>query len=52
MTQIESAAQAKKAAADYYEANGTLKGFKGRINYSADDFLNERKIGGATVVWD
>lgn len=39
--QIEEAADAKKAAAEYYEQNGTLQGFKGKVFNSADDFLSE-----------
>lgn len=37
--QIESAAKAKASAARYYESNGTLKGFKGKIPTSIDDIL-------------
>lgn len=37
--QIQTAAQAKQEAAQYFEENGTLKGFKGKV-YSATDFMN------------
>jgi hypothetical protein len=40
ITQIAEAAQAKKAAVDYWESNGTLKGFKGKIYTTPDQFLN------------
>jgi len=36
--QIKLAGQAKEAAARYYEQNGTMKGFTGKIYQSADDF--------------
>lgn len=35
--QIESAAKAKQRASDYFEKNGTLKGFKGKL-WTASDF--------------
>lgn len=35
---MEQALEAKKAAAQYYEQNGTLKGFKGKLNYTIQDF--------------
>lgn len=38
MGQIKKAHEAKQAAARYYEENGTLKGFKGKIFNSVDDF--------------
>lgn len=38
MRQMNQAVQAKQAAAQYYEANGTLQGFKGRLDYSMKDF--------------
>lgn len=38
--QIETAAQAKQEAADYFEKNGTLTGFRGKV-YSAADFAND-----------
>jgi len=41
VTQIGTAAQAKQEAADYFEQNGTLKGFKGKI-YTAADFTTMR----------
>lgn len=37
MSSIQSAANAKKAAADYYEENGTLKGYKGATSVSLAD---------------
>lgn len=39
ITQIDEAAKAKAEAGAYYEQNGTLKGFKGKIYRSANDFL-------------
>lgn len=39
--QIDQAARAKAEAGAYYEAHGTLKGFKGKIYRSANDFLSE-----------
>lgn len=63
--QIRGAAQAKMAAAEYYEQNGTLKGFKGKTQFSMDDFDIEpvargridrsgrvKTVGGATVTFD
>lgn len=38
MTSLERAYQDKKDAADYFEANGTLKGFQGKLQYSLADF--------------
>ena len=37
--QIESAANQQKAAARYFEDNGTLKGYKGKIIASIDDIV-------------
>lgn len=39
LDQMKSALKAKREAAEYYEENGTLKGFKGKVFKSADDFL-------------
>jgi hypothetical protein len=39
--QMTSAAKTKQEAVDYYNANGTLKGFKGKLYNSTSDFLNE-----------
>lgn len=46
LKQIEIAAQAKQSAADYFEANGTLTGWKGK-RYTASDF--ESAIDGNPV---
>ena len=47
--QMTSAAKTKQEAVDYYNANGTLKGFKGKLYNNASDFLNEynSKLKGA-----
>lgn len=37
ITAMEQAMQAKQAAAQYYEQNGTLNGFKGKHNFSMSD---------------
>ena len=39
--QMTSAAKTKQEAVDYYNANGTLKGFKGKLYNSTSEFLNE-----------
>lgn len=39
--QMTSAAKTKQEAVDYYNTNGTLKGFKGKLYNNATDFLNE-----------
>lgn len=39
--QIKEAAAAKQAAAEYFDEHGTLKGFKGRLYNSANDFLSD-----------
>lgn len=39
--QMLSAAKTKQEAVDYYNANGTLKGFKGKLYNSTTEFLNE-----------
>ena len=39
--QMTSAAKTKQEAVDYYNTNGTLKGFKGKLYNSTTDFLNE-----------
>ncbi len=39
--QMTSAAKTKQEAVDYYNANGTLKGFKGKLYNTTSDFLNE-----------
>lgn len=37
---MDQALQAKKAAAQYYEQNGTLRGLKGKTSFSVSDFEN------------
>ena len=37
----KAAAKTKQEAVDYYNTNGTLKGFKGKLYNSTSDFLNE-----------
>jgi len=39
LQQVQTAAANKTAAAKYYEANGTLKGFTGKFKYTIDDFM-------------
>ena len=39
--QILSAAKSKQEAVDYYNENGTLKGFKGKLYNNSTDFLND-----------
>lgn len=39
VNQIEGAASAKLAAAEYFEQNGTLKGFEGASQFSIEDFI-------------
>lgn len=39
--QMASAAKTKQEAVDYYNANGTLKGFQGKLYNTTSDFLNE-----------
>jgi hypothetical protein len=39
--QMLSAAKTKQEAVDYYNTNGTLKGFKGKLYNSTSEFLNE-----------
>ena len=39
--QMASAAKSKQEAVDYYNANGTLKGFQGKIYSTTSDFLND-----------
>lgn len=39
--QMDEAAQAKQRAGEYFEKNGTLKGYKGTLFTSPDDFLKE-----------
>ena len=39
--QMTSAAKTKQEAVDYYNANGTLKGFKGKLYNNTSDFLND-----------
>lgn len=39
--QMTSAAKTKQEAVDYYNTNGTLKGFKGKLYNSTSEFLNE-----------
>ena len=39
--QMTSAAKTKQEAVNYYNENGTLKGFKGKLYNNASDFLNE-----------
>ena len=40
MTAMEQALDAKDKAAQYYEDNGTMNGFKGTANFSMSDFNN------------
>ena len=40
MTAMEQALDAKDKAAQYYEDNGTMNGFKGTANFSMSDFEN------------
>ena len=40
MIAMEQALDAKDKAAQYYEKNGTLNGFKGTANFSMSDFEN------------
>lgn len=42
---MEKAMQAKVSAADYFEKNGTLKGFKGRQQFSVDDLIGSAGFG-------
>lgn len=37
--QLERAYQSKIAASKYFEENGTLTGFKGKVSWSIDDFM-------------
>ena len=46
VTQIETAARAKQEAIDYFEVNGTLKGFKGKL-WTMADFLKDSDKGSA-----
>jgi hypothetical protein len=39
--QMTSAAKTKQEAVDFYNTNGTLKGFKGKLYNNTSDFLNE-----------
>ena len=39
--QLLSAAKTKQEAVEYYNANGTLKGFKGKLYNSTSEFLND-----------
>lgn len=41
LASIEKAVESKIAAADYFERNGTLKGFKGTSQFTVDDFIAE-----------
>lgn len=45
--QIETAAKAKQEASDYFEKNGTLKGFKGRLWTMADFMKDEKPSSGS-----
>lgn len=42
--QIETAAKAKQEAAEYFEENGTLKGFKGKL-WTMADFMQDKTQG-------
>jgi hypothetical protein len=44
--QLDRAYKAKIAAAKYFEANNTLNGFRGKVNWSIDDFLPQDDAGG------
>jgi hypothetical protein len=46
--QMSSAAEQRNAAASYFEENGTLRGFKGKLP-SVQDFYNAMEGGAATV---
>lgn len=49
MTQIGEAAKAKEEAAKYFEQNGTLKGYQGRIIRSIDDIAPMEQTQKQTV---
>jgi hypothetical protein len=44
---MDGALQAKKAAAQYYEQNSTLKGYRGPTQFSVNDFEQAIDGGGA-----
>lgn len=47
ITAMDGALQAKKAAAQYYEEKGTLKGYRGPTQFSVNDFEQAIDGGGA-----
>jgi hypothetical protein len=49
MNQITDAANAKMQAAQYYEENGTLAGYKGRTTFSISDFDPESDARKGTI---
>lgn len=42
--QIETAAKAKQAAANYFNTHGTLKGYQGKTTFSISDFDPEKEM--------
>lgn len=53
MDQIRSAAEAKMAAARYFEEHGTLQGYEGKTSFTISDFdPRTETIAGAKVVFD
>lgn len=44
--QLERAYQAKIAAAEYFEANNTLNGFRGKVSWNIDDIWPEERSTG------
>jgi GH24 family phage-related lysozyme (muramidase) len=46
---MEKAIAAKQAAAEYFEKNGTLKGFKGSTRFTVDDIIRDAKLGNEPV---
>lgn len=47
LASMEKALNAKRAAADYYEQNGTMRGYKGAYQFSTDDLIAD--VEGGTV---
>ena len=43
ITQIESAAKAKQEAIEYFEKKGSLTGFKGKLDWTMEDFMPAEK---------
>jgi hypothetical protein len=46
---MEKAIAAKQAAAEYFEKEGTLKGFKGSTRFTVDDIIRDAKLGNEPV---